>query len=400
MGDSATLDVPTMQPDDLNVQAVMAAAAEATGLDDFGELDFGEGLGILLEDLRESSSLTPAGNAAMFQDCMRLLSNRLIFVRDARRHPEMFDEPIARPIIVTGLPRTGTSKLQRMMSADPGVQRLEVWRILFPSPLPGTEGMTPDPRIGLALQYEQLLATHFPKVMARHAMEAREPDEEWFILEMTFESTFSSIKTYAPKHRAFVERRGQRRPYAYLYKMLQYLQWQDGGARGRPWILKSPAHIGEIEVLLDTFPDATVVHCHRDPRQSVPSFASLLACNREIYCTHTDGPQIGNDFNDFFGRESERNIAYRDRHGDANIVDVYYDDIRDRALDVIAAVYAHAGRAITPAARQAFVEYEARRPQSHFGSYDYSMEHFGLSDEKIRQRFAAYLARFPRVLAG
>src|SRR5215471_1775322 len=132
MGDNAAFEVPTMKTEDLTAEAAMAAAARATGLDDFGELDFLEGLTILMEDLRESSSLTPAGNAVMFQDCVRLLSNRLVFVRDAKRHPEMFDDPIVKPIVITGLPRTGTSKLQRMMSADPDVQRLEVWRILFP----------------------------------------------------------------------------------------------------------------------------------------------------------------------------------------------------------------------------------------------------------------------------
>ena len=398
MGDTSSFDMPTMKTEDLTAEAAMAAAVKMTGLADYGDLDFVEGLNILMEDLRESSSLTPAGNMVMFQDAVRLLSNRLIFVRDAKAHPEMFDDPIAKPIIITGLPRTGTSKLQRMMSADPGVQRLEVWRILFPSPLPGTEGVQPDPRIGIALQYEQMLATHFPKVMARHAMEAREPDEEWFIMEMTFQSTFSSMKSHAPKHRAYIEKHGQRKPYAYMRKVLQYLQWQDGGARGRPWILKSPAHIGEFEALLETFPDATVVHCHRDPAKSVTSFASLLECNREIYCSHVDAPQLGNDFNAFFGAATENNLVYRARHGESQIVDVYFDDIRDHGIDVIAQVYARAGRELTPEARKAFADYEARRPQSHFGTYDYTMEQFGLSKEKIHQRFAAYIKRFPRVL--
>ncbi len=384
----------------LNVETLMVAAVQATGLEDFGERNFVEGLTILLEDLRESAGLSETGIGATFQDIVRLLSNRLVFVRDSKAHPEMFDDPIVKPIIITGLPRTGTSKLQRMMSADPGVQRLEVWRILFPSPLPGSEGMTPDPRIGLALQYEQLLATHFPKVMARHAMEAMEPDEEWFIMEMTFQSTFSSMKTHAPKHRAYIEKHGQRSSYAHVYKMLQYLQWQDGGARGRPWILKSPAHIGEFENLLLAFPDATVVHCHRDPAKSVTSFASLLECNREIYCSHTDTVQLGSDFNEFFGAATDNNLAFRATHGESHIVDVYYDDIRDHGIDVIAQIYARAGRELTPAARKAFADYEARRPQSHFGTYDYTMERFGLSKEKIHQRFAGYIKRFPRVLAG
>lgn len=388
-------EIPTSPTrDDLHTEIVLEAARATTGLSDYGDMSFVEGLTIFLDDLRHESNLSRAGATAKFHDIVRMLSNRLIFQRDLARHPEILAGPIEKPIVIFGLPRTGTSKLQRMIAADPGVQRLEMWRLLFPAPFPGAEGVIPDPRIAAAEQIEKQLITHFPQVMAGHPMETREPDEEWFLLEMTFESSLTSMTTRAPRHRAFHEERPQANAYAYMKSLLQYLQWQDGGAAGRPWILKSPAHIGQLKTLAETFPDATLVHCHRDPALTIPSLASLTRNSRLMHSDQVDAIELGADFLDFWSRQAERNLADRDLLGDRTIIDIAYEEIRDRPETVIARIYQHAGREITPQAARAFSDYESRRPHNHFGAHSYSLEEFGLDTQQTDTAFANYLNRF------
>ena len=392
-----------MRIEELTPANVMAAASKATGLDDYGERDFVEGLTIYLDDVRRVGELSELGTDYLFQDIVRLLSNRLGFQRDLKRHPEILDERIEKPIIITGLPRTGTTKLQRMISADPGVQRLEAWRVNFPAPLPDSEGFAPDPRIAIMEQIEEMMKMQMPEMFARHPVEAREPDEEWYLLEMTFESSFSSIRTNAPNHRAWIERRSARNSYIYLRKLLQYLQWQDGGGtgknQGRPWILKTPAHLGQLPTLLEVFPDATLVQCHRHPGLALPSALSLLEYGHGIYCAHVDFHALGSDYLTDFQRQIERNLAGRKEIGESRILDVYYEDIRERPESVIADIYARAGRALTPEASRAFATWAKSRPEGRFGKYQNQMERYGLTREKIDVAFAEYLRRFPRVSA-
>jgi hypothetical protein len=179
--------------------------------------------------------------------------------------------------------------------------------------------------------------------------------------------------------------------------MLQYLQWQDGGGRDRPWILKSPAHLGHFPLLLKTFPGATIVHCHRDPRVIIPSFASLLEAGRRMGSDDVDPHEVGTDTLEYWAAQMRRNVADRDTVDPARIIDVSYERIRDDATSVIAEIYARAGRAVTPEAAKAFAEYEKQRPEGYFGGHNYTAEQFGLTDERIDAEFTEYLQRFPEL---
>jgi hypothetical protein len=235
--------------------------------------------------------------------------------------------------------------------------------------------------------------------MARHPMETREPDEEWWLMEMSFESSMSSIKTHAPNHRRWIEGRSQRATYRFLFSLLQYLQWQDGGARGRPWILKSPAHLGELPLLFETFPDATVVHCHRHPREVIASFAALMEATWRRNSDTVDLDEIGHGFTAYWGRQTARGVEARRRMDRDRVIDVYFEDVCDRPQELIEEIYARAGRAVTPEARTAFDEYAARRPRGFFGNYTSDMSRYGITDREIETAFAAYLDYFPRLRA-
>jgi len=392
--------VPNFGPRPINAplyaEDLMAAATAETGLEDYGDREFVEGLTVLADSLRTEARLNRMGHMMLSGDVVRMLANRLRFQRELKRHPEILDERIEAPIIVVGLPRTGTSKLQRMMSADPGVQRLDVWKLLNPAPLPGERPGDPRPRIEFATVVERILSTQFPDYMARHPTEALEPDEELLLMEMSFECVVTSLRVRTPSFREFVLSRDQGPTYRYMRRMLQFLQWQDRSRTG-PWIMKSPVHLGNLAMLLEVFPDATIVHCHRDPAVVVPSFASLLEAGRRMGSDHIDLHEIGADMLGLLSRDMRRNLADRKAIGEERILDVQYREIRDDARSVIARVYEKAGRELTPSAVAAFAEYEARRPEGHFGKHEYTAERFGLTADRIAAEFADYHDRFPQM---
>jgi hypothetical protein len=379
---------PTLPP--LHRDALMAAATGLTGLDDWGsDTAFIDSLDILIADMHQTAQLNEAGVAAQVQDLLRLLVNRLGFTRDVSEHPEILDEQIAPPIVILGLPRTGTSKLQRTIAADPGMQRLEVWRLLNPSPVMGDE----PTRIAIGEQFEQALR-QVPEFMARHPMEAREPDEDLWLMELTFDAPVASHRLHLPNHREWIAGR-QRLAYSYMRTMLQYLQWQDGGAQGRRWVLKSPMHIGQVALLHELFPGALFVQCHRDIHTVLGSYCSLIEVARGMNSDHVDLPSLGPDFAAFWGRYTAQNLAARAAIPDLNLFDVSYETIRDDIHGVIDEIYSRAELTITPAASAAFEQYDSRRPSGHFGSHEYDPSRWAVSPQLVADHFGAYLNAFP-----
>jgi len=174
-----------------DVQGLLAAARQATGLDDFGDAGFTKGLAVLCGSLEREASLNALGEQMVYGGIVRMLSNRLRFTRDVRLHPEILQERIEKPIVILGLPRTGTSKLQRVLSADPNAQRLDLWRQLNPAPFPDEPPGDPGARIEAARAVENLLTSMFPDFQARHPLEACEPDEELHLMEGSFDNMLS-----------------------------------------------------------------------------------------------------------------------------------------------------------------------------------------------------------------
>jgi len=376
------------------VPGLLAAAGAATGLDDFGDRHFLTGLSKLVEDLPVHAQLNAIGAQMVYGGIINLLVNRLRYVRDLKQHPEILREKIVRPIVILGLPRTGTTKLQRVMSADPQVQRLDYWRQINPAPFPGEEPGNPKGRIDAALGVEQMLTTQFPGWMARHPTEALEPDEELHLMQGSFECIISWLFARCPNYYRYIMECDQRPMYRHLYAQMQYLQWQDGGGRERPWIMKSPCHTGSVDTLLEIFPDAVLVHCHRDIQKILPSIAALIQEARLIHSDHCDRKVLGTEMLDYWGRSVDRYMQFRETLPPGRILDLQFEEVVNDVIGSIERIYALAGRTLTPEAVTSFREYEARRPDHHFGSYTYSAADYDYTPERIDERFAAYRKRF------
>jgi hypothetical protein len=377
-----------------DAQQLLAAARAQTGLEDFGPEPFVEPLERLLKAAAEEANLNEIGVMALQGDVERFLSNRLRFQQDLKGHPEILGEDVSDPIIVTGLPRTGTSKLQRMLSADPGVQQLLVWRLLFPAPLPGGTAGGADPRIAVAEQFAGMLA-NFPDFQAAHPTLFDEVDEDLLLFEMTFQSVVSTFRFRMPSYLEWVLNRPVDDTYRYVKSLLQYLQWQDGGRRGRPWVLKTPVHIGYLDAVAAVYPRATVVHCHRDPVQVIPSFARAVEASRLIGSSAVDAPELGREQLSLWSEMADRNLLLRDKLASTlRIIDVAYDEIRIDPLATVRRIHAAHGLSLTEEGRAAMEDWAAQNPQHRHGHHRYSLEQFDLDPDRIRQAFAAYTDRF------
>jgi hypothetical protein len=395
MAEQTAQEVPVA---DFDVDNRIAAAVAEAGSDDFGDPLFVDDVRAYLDAITTEANISPVGGLGLQHLVHGLLVNRLRYHADLTAHPEIADEDVSDPIVVAGLFRTGTTKLQRMLSSDPGVQELTFWRLLNVAPLPAAVPGEPDPRIAIARDYIDALASQSPEFMAAHPWIVDEPDEDSLLLWLTFDHLAGGSVGYIPTFVERVQARDQRRNYDYLAGVLRYMQWQDGGRRDRPWVLKSPTHVGSIEAILAAFPRATIAFCHREPAVIVPSFVRLFEIFWGLFGNAVDPREVGRPMLELWSAEMLKGLEQRDRLGDdRRIIDIYYDDIVANPVEVIRRIYDQHGRPLTPEAETAFADWERDNPQHKFGKHSYSLESCGVTEDEVCAAFAPYLERFPRL---
>lgn len=374
--------------------ALLAAASKEAGLDDFGDMEFMEPLTRLTHAIVTEANLRPEGIQSARASMIRCLVNRLRVQQDIKRYPEILAEDVSDPIVITGLSRSGTSKLQRMMSRDPAVQMTPLWLLLYPAPLPGWKRGEPDGRIALGKAFEQVLAQQ-PVMLAGHPMAALEADEDLFMMEMAFEGLLPATSYHIPSFEVWLQSRSREHFYAYEKILLQYLQWQGGGKRGRPWLLKAPTHLGGLEALVNNFPSATIAHCHRDVSTTIASVVRLTEGYRNLMANDLDAAELGTDLLRVFSNEMASYLKQRERLGSRlRIVDVRYDDIVADPMFVIRSIYKAHGMIVTPEGERAMLGWAEENPQYRYGKIPYSLEDYNLSKAKVEQAFAGYRQRF------
>ncbi len=386
----------------LDADRVLTAAREATGLSDFGDeaieahvaADF-----VAVAKRAREGHVNPAAIAAQTQGW---LETRLRLEEAFRRNPEILDEELVAPIVVLGLPRTGTTKLQRMLASDPRAQRTELWRLLTPVPVPGATPGEPDPRISIAERTVEAVAAAAPDFMAAHPWLARDVEEDTFLQMYTPCTPAVAMRL---SDRDYLTATLSRLPAVYEHerKILQYLQWQDGGARGRHWVLKAPNHLGNLELLTQLYPGATIVTTHRAVETCIPSIMRLLEAvfnmgNSEFLGMgdpHLDLAEVGSFTLDFYALEMARYLEQRDRLGlDSEIIDAHFSEIVQDPFAVVGRIYDRRGWELTEEVKQEMIKWESHNPADKYGKHVYSLERYSVSPEKVRETFADYSARF------
>jgi hypothetical protein len=371
----------------LEPEALLEAARQQTGLSDFGAgPDFFERLDVLTTSLREEGGLSAAGQVSAFGQVTSHLRNRLRLTDLLKRHPEIHDERIERPIVICGLPRTGTTHLHNLVAADPSLRSLPFWESLDPA----TEDVEASrSNTAQALQMQELLMPHFKRM---HEMTVDHVHEEIHLLAidlstMLFE-TMGPLATWRDHYLAT----DQTPSYEYLKIVLKALQWQRD--RKDRWVLKSPQHFEQLPVLKAVFPDATFVLTHRDPVSVTASMATMIAYGARLGRDPVDPHALGRYWSDAVERLLRAAVRDRNVLPEAQTLDVRFHEFMADDMATVERVYALAGQPLDDTARTAMADFLESHPRGKYGTVVYDLAALGIDRDERRRALGFYVDAF------
>lgn len=374
---------------ELSPAPLMAAATGRTGLTRWGDPGFRERLAVLCVALTDEAQLSAPGVAVVFEQLVGNLVNRLRLEALIDEHPEIESITIDRPIVICGLPRSGTTHLHNLIAADPNIRSLSYWESLEPFPASDDhdeQGRRERCSVGL-----DLLDATMPEFKRMHEMTVDHAHEEIQLLAndisgMLFETTYR-VPSFAAHYRS----QNQLGSYRYLKRSLQALQWLRGGTR---WVLKSPQHLEQFEAMFAAFGDATFVVTHRDPVQVTQSMITMVAYGSRMACDHPDPAAIGRYW---LGRvENLLNGCVRDRAvlPAEQSIDVRFDEFMADEEATLRAIYAVADQPYDDGVRAAMAAFSVAHPRGRHGGIIYDLADIGLDPGEVARRLGTYRDRF------
>lgn len=377
----------------VTVPRLVDEARRATGLERFA-CEVEEPLGVLIDSLREEARLSATGRLITLADMRACLRLDLRAAAWLDRHPEIAETPLPAPVVVTGLPRSGTTLLHRLLGQLPGARFVSTWETL--EPVPPLEWRRPadplaDPRVGRGHQASRFLRWLSPDLLVAHPMGALEPEEEALLLAKCFRSGVPETSYHMPSYARWLEQQDPVPAYRWLALMLRFLQWQRAG---QSWFLKSPHHLGELDALRTVLPGCTVIQIHRDPVVTVPSFCSLVAHGHGIMSNHIDPHEIGRHWARRLERMLARCMEHRRVQGEHTVIDVLYADLVADPVAVIERLCARLGLPWSDETRARLATWHAEHPRHRDGRHRYGARDFGLEPGELAERFGAYRQRF------
>jgi hypothetical protein len=370
---------------DFDVDSLLAAARDKTGLDDYGDEWFVEPLQVLTKALADEARLSEMGLALTQQRLTALLADRLRLRQLQEEHPEIVEEEVTVAAEICGLPRTGSTLLHRLLASSPHVTTTLSWETSYPLPFPG-EGPGAEVRKQRAKDRFAMFLEMSPDFGDIHTIEWDGPEEDVIILDRTFTSMSFDSFYWVPSYGDWLRAFDQAPAYRELREWLQALQWQDASRKGKPWVLKSPHHLTAVDTVLDTFPGCKIVMTHRSPVQAVPSYASMVCAISGQYSDDVNPLDVGPYWRDRFVVALRDFTEVRDRRPD-RIVDVGFEDQMSDPVGTAVRVLGELG---IPADRGALEAYMDRNKEERHGSHTYTAEDFGLSEAALEQDFAFY----------
>ncbi|TCJ96902.1 sulfotransferase family protein [Nocardia alba] len=374
----------TVRTDVGTVADLHASATKLTGLTDFGADDYTEALQVLLDSYRDEAGLTELGSKMSRFFLRGTLVARALSEAAWAANPGYAETPVTRPIFVTGLPRTGTTALHRLLVADPANQGLEMWLTDFPQPRPPRADWDHNPayqQIDAGLRQHQV---QNPEFMGLHYMSAADVEECWQLLRQSGTSHSFECLAYVPGYARWLAGQDWTSAYARHRRNLQLIGMNDT----RRWVLKNPSHLFCLDALLANYPDAIVIQTHRDPATIIPSVCSLNEHATRGWSTVFTGDTIGRTQLDLWARGLAEFTAARTRHPEATFIDVDFDDLRTDPLGVVDRIYTSTGTTFTPEARTAVTALDQEsRTGDRKATHHYSLADYGLSEEMVAERF-------------
>jgi Sulfotransferase family len=371
--------------------ALHQAATNQTGLDDFGDGAYVEGLRVLLKALDTDLKLTGVHRERVFGSLVGVLIGRLYAQKGWREHPDCLRNAVHRPLIITGIPRTGTTALHKALSMDPQFQGLELWLAQTPMVRPPREQWPSNPLFRQAAAGLAAVAEAAPLVKTIHDMVAEEPDECLNAMVQSFVTIQFSSTLHVPSYHEWFLNQDEGPSYRRYADLLKLVGLRD---RNRRWLLKNPGHVLGIEPLLQTFPDALIVQTHRDPIEAIPSTCSLIETFRTFYLGDQTYPrELGRTQCKLWRIGLGRMMKACDRQPE-RFYDVEFNQLNADPIGVVRGIYEWARMILAPPVEREMMNWLDTHSEGKSGAHRYTAERFGLSPELIREKYGEYMARY------
>lgn len=381
--------LPGMSP--IDVPSLLDAARRETGLDDFGEANFRDGLEALADSLAREAYLSDVGRMAYSGQVLGYLQERLRIEDWYRGHPEIDAQVVAAPIFVTGLPRTGTTALSNLLAADPAARSLRFWESQRPTPPPAAANYENDPRIAEADAMLSGMKQAAPELALMHDDTGWSPTENQDLLGQHFRTLHFEGQGAIPTYVQWWLGCDMAPAYRHHHRVLKLLQWRCPPTR---WNLKSPPDICHLDALVAAYPDVRIIWTHRDPAKVLPSVCKLIAIIRALCSEHVDLHALGRAELALWSEAMRRGLAFRRCVGGRAFADVFMDDLVARPIETMAGVYDRFGLPFTAEGEQPMRAWLAENRQHKHGTPRYTLEEFGLSLGEVRAAFHEYTQHF------
>lgn len=366
-------------------------AREETGLDDFGDTHYLEGLQVLLEQYDIGCGLSTVGQYSVRLKLIHVLKRRLLSEQAFKDDPTIFDNPIEKPLVITGLVRTGSTALHYLVAADPKRQALPYWLAEHPQPRPPESEWEAHPDFQASKASIEMMWQINPQLKAVHFMAADWPEEGGHLMAHNFTDDFWEGGLRVPHYLKWYRQANMVETYRRHKKLLQLI---GSTRRGMPWLLKYPVHMKHLSSFLEIYPDARVIWTHRDPSKVLSSYASLLAQFRSINSDNVDPDDIVREQMEVWAAGADRAIEVRREKDPAQFYDLHFEDFVADPVGSVESIYRNFGIDWTPECESALRAHKDDNPQEKHGKHEHSLDAITVSREEMLERFANYIAHF------
>jgi len=367
------------------------AACQRTGLDDFGEDSWREGLEVLVRSTNDEAALSELGEGVVSDQYVGYLVNRLEIEDWYRRHPEIDEQEIVAPLFGLSLPRTGSTALSFLLALDPARRSLRTWESGKPCPPPETATEHTDPRIAATQAGIDMQEQLFPDFVGMLPASATGPQECLLVLAFDFRSQVFEGMARIPTYSEWLMACDMEPAYRYHKRVLKLLQWRCPPTR---WWLKTPSHMHAITELDRVYPDARFVMTHRDIASVLPSVAAVMSALGGMLTEEPDPRYLGRHNADVWEEALRRTVAFRDAGGEGRFFDIAFADMQRDPIGAVRRLYAWLGDELTPEAEGRMREWWDANSRERHGTHTYRADDYGLDVDAVRERFEFYSARF------
>ncbi len=370
-----------LEKDDL-----IRTARKRSGHHDLGKDFWDEPLDRLLYSLNEEARLHPIGRFISRERMINLLSVRLRAEWWFKKHPEILEQELYLVLMIMGLQRTGTTKLQRMLASDPDNRVIYSWEAINPVPLDGNPKDN-SKQIKAARTSENALKFIAPGFFAIHPVEHLQPEEDILLLDTSFLSTTPEATAHVPSYADWLEKTDQSMAYAYSAKLLKFLQWQRPGKR---WVLKSPHHMEFLEIAQKHYGNVHFLWTHREISQCIPSFLSMVGHSRVIFSNDVQLEKVASHWVRKITYMLCKGMEYRiENNHESEFTDILYEGFTKEPMPVLERLYDRFG-GIDEGTRKLFSQAHIENPKGKYGSHKYSLDDFGIDKDELYAKANGY----------